>query len=104
RREVKRREVLVAANAAPREEKERAEQALAVALAAAEQARVEAASLAPGQSEESLIRSRLEAAEAALSKTVVRAEFPGTVLTRNVEPGDLVQPNKVLLEIAQDDG
>lgn len=104
RREVKRREVLLAANATPREEKERAEQALAVALAAAEQARVEAASLAPGQSEEALIRSRLEAAEASLSKTVVRAEFPGTILTRNVEPGDLVQPNKVLLEIAQDDG
>lgn len=103
RRELKRRELLLAAHATPREEKERAEQSLAIALAAAEQARVDAASLAPGQSEEALIRARLDAAEAALSKTVVRAEFPGTILTRNVEPGDLVQPGKVLFEMARDD-
>lgn len=103
-REVKRRRMLLASSATPREEKERAEQALAVALAAAEQARVDAAALGPGQSEEALIRARFDAAEAALSKTVLRAEFPGTILTRNVEPGDLVQPGKVLLEIAHDDG
>lgn len=103
RREVKRREVLLASNATPREEKERAEQSLAIALAAAEQARVDAASLAPGQSEEALIRARLDAAEAALSRSVVRAEFPGTILTRNVEPGDLVQPGKVLFDMARDD-
>jgi HlyD family secretion protein len=104
RREVKRRQVLSASNAMPREETERAEQALAIALAAAEQARVDAASLGRGQSEEALIRARLDAAEAALSKTVLRAEFPGTILTRNVEPGDLVQPGRVLLEIAHDGG
>lgn len=104
RREVKRRQLLLASNATPREEKERAEQALAIALAAAEQARVDAAALGQGQSEEALIRARLGAAEAALSKTVLQAEFSGTVLTRNVEPGDLVQPGKVLLEIAHDGG
>lgn len=104
RREVKRRQVLLASKATPREETERAEQALAIALAGVEQARVDAASLGPGQIEEALIRARLDAAEAALSKSVLRAQFPGTVLTRNVEPGDLVQPGKVLLEIAHDDG
>ncbi|MBV6271718.1 efflux RND transporter periplasmic adaptor subunit [Alcaligenaceae bacterium CGII-47] len=104
RREVKRRQALLASNATPREEKERAEQALAITLAAAEQARIDAASLGRGQSEEALIQARLDAAEAALSKTVLRAQFSGTVLTHNVEPGDLVQPGTVLLEIAHDDG
>ena len=104
RREVKRRQVLLASSAMSREEKERADQALAVAVAAAEQARFDAASLGPGQSEEALIRARIDAAQAALSKTVLRAEFSGTVLTRDVEPGDLVQPSKVLLEIARDEG
>ncbi len=55
RREVKRRQVLLASNAMPREEKERADQALAIALAAAEQARVEVASLEAGESEDALI-------------------------------------------------
>ncbi|MBF6618240.1 MAG: efflux RND transporter periplasmic adaptor subunit [Candidimonas sp.] len=103
RREVQRREKLVAANATPREDKERAEQALAVALAAAEQARVDSTSLSPGQTEEVLLQARLDAAEAALSKTVVRAQFPGTILTRHVEQGDVVQPGQVLFEIARDD-
>ncbi len=30
--------------------------------------------------------------------------FAGRVQTRNVEPGDLVQPSKILLEIARSDG
>ncbi|KAA0911516.1 efflux RND transporter periplasmic adaptor subunit [Pusillimonas sp. ANT_WB101] len=103
RREVKRRQVLLASNAMPREEKERADQALAIALAAAEQARVEVASLGAGESEDALIQARVDAAQAALSKTVLQAQFPGVILTRNVEPGDLVQPGRVLLEIARDD-
>ncbi len=103
RREVKRRQVLLASNAMPREEKERADQALAIALAAAEQARVEVASLEAGESEDALIQARVDAAQAALSKTVLQAQFPGVILTRNVEPGDLVQPGRVLLEIARDD-
>ncbi|HUH58595.1 MAG TPA: efflux RND transporter periplasmic adaptor subunit [Candidimonas sp.] len=103
RREAERRRILIRSNAIPRESSEQANQALAAALANAEQARLEAASLAPGATEESMLREQLAAAQAALSKTQIRAQFPGTVLTRNVEPGDLVQPSRVLLEIARDD-
>src|SRR5690606_41190081 len=55
------------------------------------------------ESEEALIQARLDAAQAALSKTEIRAQFSGTILTRNVEAGDLVQPGGVLLEIARND-
>ncbi len=36
-----------------------------------------------------------------MAKTIIRAEVAGTVLTRNAEPGDLVQPGRVLFEIAR---
>lgn len=103
RREAERRRILVQSNAIPRESSEQANQALATALANAEQARLEAASLAPGATEESMLFERVAAAQAALSKTRIVAQFPGTVLMRNVEPGDLVQPSRVLLEIARED-
>ena len=35
---------------------------------------------------------------------MIRAEVAGTVLTRNAEPGDLVQPGRVLFEIARAGG
>jgi HlyD family secretion protein len=103
RREAERRRTLIQSSAIPRESSEQANQALAAAAANAEQARLEALSLAPGATEESMLRERVAAAQAALSKTQIRAQFPGTVLTRNVEPGDLVQPSRVLLEIARED-
>lgn len=103
-REASRRQKLLAENAISREQKEQTDQDLAVARAAAEQARLEFAALQTGQSEEALILARLAAAESALSKTIIRAEFSGTVLIREVEPGDVVQPGKVLLEIARDTG
>jgi HlyD family secretion protein len=40
-------------------------------------------------------------ARAQLAKTTIRAEVAGTVLTRNAEPGDLVQPGRILFEIAR---
>ncbi|MEE4249767.1 MAG: efflux RND transporter periplasmic adaptor subunit [Alcanivoracaceae bacterium] len=81
---------------------EQAEQAEIVARSAVESARLTAAALAPGNVEEVLLRERLAALQAQLAKTVVRAEVAGTVLTRNVEPGDLVQPGRVLFSIARD--
>jgi HlyD family secretion protein len=100
-RELERRRSLLASRLISNELKEQAEQAEVNARAAAEQARLLATSLAPGQSEERVLRERLAAASAALAKTQIRANVAGTVLTRNVEPGDLVQPGRVLLEIAR---
>ena len=101
-RETQRRRQLYQQRAIPREELERAMQAEAAALAAAEQARLEAQSLGEGNPNEALARARLASAEAQLAKTVIRAQVGGTVLTRNAEPGDLVQPSRVLFEIAHD--
>ena len=100
-REVERRRSLLASKLISGELVEQAEQAEINARAAAEQARLLASSLAPGQSEERVLNERLVAARAALAKTQIRANVAGTVLTRDVEPGDLVQPGRVLLEIAR---
>lgn len=61
-------------------------------------------SLQPGGDEERLLQQRLQSAKANLDKTQISAPFAGWVQTRNVEPGDQVQPGKVLLEIARLDG
>ena len=60
--------------------------------------------LKPGGDEEKLLQQRLRNARASLDKTRISAPFAGKVQTRNVEPGDQVQPGKVLLEIARSDG
>lgn len=101
-RETQRRRNLYQQQAIPREELERAEQAEAAARAGAEQASLEAQSLVAGNSSELLARARLASAQARLAKTDIRAQVSGTVLTRNAEPGDLVQPSRVLFEIAHD--
>lgn len=98
-RETERRRDLFERNLIAREAIEQAEEAETLARAAVERARLEADALAPGGSEETLLRERLAAARAALEKTVVRSEVAGVVLTRNAEPGDLVQPGRVLFEI-----
>ena len=79
---------------------EQAEQAEVVARAAADSARVRLSRLALGEADEAVLRERLAAARAALAKTEIRAAVAGTVLTRNAEPGDIVQPGTVLFEIA----
>lgn len=47
-------------------------------------------------------RASLESARARLALTRVLAPGDGVVLTRSVEPGDAVQPGRVLLEVALD--
>ena len=101
RREAERRAELLRAQAVSREVKEQADQMLASAVATAQRAQLEADALAPGQSEERMLQERLAAAQAALARTVLTSEVAGTVLTRAVEPGDQVQPGRVLLEIAR---
>lgn len=100
-REAERRQDLFRRKAISREELERANEAQASALAALEQARLTAQSLVAGRPNEAVARARLASAQALLAKTTIRSEVAGTVLTRNAEPGDLVQPNKVLFNIAR---
>lgn len=100
-REAQRRRELFSTQSISREVKEQSEHLENTARANTEQARLLVASLAEGGSEETILRERLMAAKAALEKTQVRSQVNGIILTRNVEPGDLVQPGRVLLEIAR---
>lgn len=101
-RDVERRRDLVARALVAREELERAEQEEVRARAAVEQARFTAHALNDGNPTEAAAIARVESARARLDKTFIRSGVSGTVLTRNAEPGDLVQPGTVLFEIAPD--
>ena len=100
-RETRRRRDLIERGLIARETLEQIVQAETAARAAAEQARLAARTLGVGAPGESVATERLAAARAALDKTSIRALVAGTVLTRNAEPGDVVQPGKVLFEIAR---
>lgn len=100
-REAQRRRDLFQQQAIAREEMEQAIQAATTARANAEQARLTARSLLAGNPAEAAARARVASSKAQLAKTTIRAEVAGTVLTRNAEPGDLVQPGRILFEIAQ---
>jgi HlyD family secretion protein len=100
-RERQRRAELFTRQLIAREALEQAVEAETVARVTAERARLAAQSSAPDRSEEAQLLERLAAARAQLAKASIRAQVGGMVLTRNVEPGDLVQPGKVLFEIAR---
>jgi HlyD family secretion protein len=99
-RERERRADLFARGLVAREPLEQAQEAETLARVAAERALLAARAAAAGGSEEGQLREQVVAARAQLGKTSIRAQSGGVVLTRNVEPGDLVQPGKVLFEIA----
>lgn len=84
------------------EEREKSIEAERLARNNLESARLKVASLAPDKVEETKLRERLAALQAQLAKTKIRAEVSGIILTRNVEPGDLVQPSQTLFTIALD--
>ena len=84
------------------EEREKTIEAEKLARNNLESARLKVASLAPDKVEETKLREQLAALQAQLAKTKIRAEVSGIILTRNVEPGDLVQPSQTLFTIALD--
>jgi HlyD family secretion protein len=100
-REAKRRRELFERQMITRETMEQAVQAETVTRIVLEQALLTVRSLGAGNPGEAAARARVASARAQLAKTTIRAEVAGTVLTRNAEPGDLVQPGRVLFEIAR---
>lgn len=100
-RERQRRADLFARQLVSREILEQAEEAEAVARAVADKARLAADAASPGSTAEVQLREQVAAARAQRAKAVIRAGIAGIVLTRNAEPGDLVQPGRVLFEIAR---
>ncbi|NLY13638.1 MAG: efflux RND transporter periplasmic adaptor subunit [Gammaproteobacteria bacterium] len=103
-REARRREALAVKGVISAEQVEQAQRIELNAKTALARAQLAADSLAVDGTEEQLLQQRIVSAEAELAKTRIYAPFAGRVQTRNVEPGDLVQPSKVLLEIARSDG
>ncbi len=101
-RESARRRDLFTRQLIARESMEQAVQAESIARSALEQARLSATALAAGQPTDAIARERLANARAQLAKTRIRAEVAGIVLTRHAEPGDLIQPGRVLFEIARE--
>lgn len=101
-RETRRRRELLDRSVLSRENLEQAEQAEFLARNKVAAARLEVASLAPGGPIEKQLRERLAEARSALSRSVIRAQSAGLILTRSVEPGDLVQPGQVLFTLALD--
>lgn len=101
-RNVERRRELAAISAISDEEMEQAIQAQAQARNNLENARLRANALSSGGVEEDLLSARIAALQAQLNKAQVRGKVSGTILTRNVEVGDLVQPGQSLFTIALD--
>ena len=101
-RESARRDDLVRRGVIAREVAEQADQAEKLARAVYDQALLAAKSLAPGNAGEVAASERLAAARAVQEKIFVRAQVDGIVLTRNAEPGDVVQPGRVLFDIARE--
>lgn len=102
-REARRRQALAAKGTLSQELAEQALRAQRNADSRLTQAQLTLAALAASGSEQQLLAQRINSAEAELAKTHIHAPFSGRVQSRNVEPGDLVQPGKVLLEIARRD-
>lgn len=100
-REARRREALSAKGVISVEQVEQAQRIELNSKSALTRAQLTADSLAVGKTEERLLQQRIDSATAELGKTRIYAPFAGRVQTRNVEPGDLVQPSKILLEIAR---
>lgn len=104
RSEAQRREALANKGMIPVEQVEQAQRMEVNAKAALTRAELTVKSLAANSTEEQLLKQRINSARTELAKTRILAPFAGRIQTRNVEPGDLVQPSKVLLEIARSDG
>ncbi len=100
-RNVARRRDLVAIDAISAEELEQAVQAVEQARNSVENARLIARAAQAGGVDEDVLRERIKALQAQLDKAEVRSQVTGTILTRDVEPGDLVQPGQTLFTIAQ---
>lgn len=108
-RQLRRREALLAQGAVSQADVDAARREADVARSRLRSAEVQARSQATGGSGERVAladvaqaRASLAQAQAAIVQTRVAAPADGTILTRGVEPGDVVQPGKVLLVLELD--
>jgi HlyD family secretion protein len=102
-RELQRRDALFDRQLLSSEAREQARSNEIARRVARDRAKLQADALAAGGSEEQQLLQRLSQARSTLAKTRILAPAAGTVQTRQVEPGDLVKPGDILLEIARAD-
>lgn len=107
--ELERADKLAASGAVPGVEVENAQRAVDVARAQRNAAQAQQLAAAPLGADSRVAltaqlqaQAQLAAAKVRLGQTRLTAAQAGTVLARSVEPGDVVQPSRELLEIAAD--
>lgn len=106
-RDFKRAQDLVAQGFYPQQKLDDARRMLDTAKSALQSSRVQAQANQPSGIERTLAATRVEQAQAAvaiaqarLSRLVITSPVDAQVLTRNVEPGSMAQPGRVLLTLA----
>ena len=105
-KQFERMKALLESGAVSRSEYDDAEKALALARSQVEGARAQAVSSMAGGDLRQVVaaleamKAALASAQARLDQTRIVAPADGVILTREVEPGDVVQPGKALLTLA----
>jgi len=97
--ELKRREALFAHGQISAEQLEQSRSSEVAARSVRDRLQSQLATLMPGGTQTQQLMQRLAVAQATLDKTRIISSIAGTVQSRDVEPGDLVQPGRTLLEI-----
>jgi len=82
---------------------ETAQAGVSVAQAASREVEIQRAALSSAQSREKELRAQLEAAKTQLGYTEIRSPLDGVVLTKNIEPGEFVNPGTPVVTIANID-
>ncbi|WP_411359798.1 efflux RND transporter periplasmic adaptor subunit [Pseudidiomarina salilacus] len=99
-RERERREALLAAELTTTELVEQARQAEIQAETALVTAQLQVQAVSPTGTEAQRLQAQVQNLQAQLAKATIRAPAAGTLLTRNFETGDVVQPGTVLFTMA----
>ena len=82
---------------------ERAQAGVNVAEAGRQEVGIQMAALVSAQAMEKQLRAQLETAKTQLSYTEIRSPMNGVVLTRNIEPGEFVNPGTPVVTVANID-
>ncbi|WP_157957854.1 efflux RND transporter periplasmic adaptor subunit [Aliidiomarina celeris] len=101
-RELQRRADLLAAALVPQEAYEQALRLRDLAQLNLNTARTNVVAFAENGAEQQGLEAQLEALQAQLNKTQIRAPAAGVVLTRSIENGDIAQPGQALFTVALD--
>lgn len=101
-RELQRRSELLESSIITQEAYEQAQRLRNLAEINVRNARTNVAALAENGTEQQRLEAELDALQAQLRKTEIRAPASGIILTRSIETGDIAQPGQTLFTVALD--